>query len=156
MANHQGNRHPNMPIQKLLIRRARCGIVVNASSLHLRTVTLGRRVVYCEQHTVASHESRQQQRQQPPRELFGLTSQGLQEVIISGVVILDARRTEPRRNSPSAVSKQDARNNQRQSPPVSSVQSGGQLIDPLLPFHRQLILNHPWLSHCAVCVVTAA
>ena len=156
MANHQGNCHPNMAIQILLAGRARCGIAVNASSLHLRAVTLGRRVVYCKQHTLACHEPRQQQRQQPSREMFGLASQGLQEVIISGIVVLDTRRSEPRCNGPSAASKQDACNDQRQPPPVLTMQSGGQPIDPLLPFHRRLILNHPWLSHCAVCLTTAA
>jgi len=40
--------------------------------------------------------------------VFGLPSQGLQEVIISGAVVLDTRRSEPRCHGPSAASKQDA------------------------------------------------
>jgi len=129
---------------------------MNARALHVRTVPLGGRIVDRQQHARTNLQPQQDQHEQPRGQSLGLASQGLEEVIIVGEVVADPSGPQPGRHGPPAAGKQHPQENQRQPPATAAMQSGSQVIDPLLPIFRRLITNHPWLSLCAATSVTAA
>ena len=143
-------------IQELLVGRAGGRVVMNAGPLHVRPVPPGGCIVHGQQHALAADQPHQQQHPQTLGQGFGLASQGLKEVVIVGEVVADLDGPQPARDGSPPARKHHSQENQRQPPATATVQSGGQPFDPLLPFLRRLIRNHPWLSLRAATSVTAA
>ncbi len=156
MTQHQRDRHPNMTIQELLIGWSRRRIVMNAGPLDVRPIPFGGRIVHGQQYPFAGDQPQQQQTQQPLGQLFGLASQGLEEVVIVGEVVGNPHGSQPGGDRPSSPGKEHPQENQRQPPAIATMQPGGQPLHPLLPILWRLIVNHPWLSHRAASSATAA
>jgi len=91
-------------------------------------------MIHGEQDAVPVAQPNQQQPQQSLGQFFGLASQGLQEVIIVTKVVSHSDGTEPRGDRSSATGEHDPHDDDRQPPAISTVQSGGEPSDPLLPF----------------------
>ena len=150
MPDGQREGHPDMSVKILLVGRSRRGVVVNVGAFDLRAVPLGRCVVEDRQEPIAQRQCPQNQRQQRRGDRFGLASKGCQEVIIVLVIGTDPCRPQPGRHSPPPVGKENAHEQDRQSPAIAGMQARRQPLAPLGPIFRGLPMTfriaHPWLS----------
>jgi hypothetical protein len=150
----------SMAIEILLVGRARHRIVMDVGSFDMRPVTPRGRIVQGQQHPHRQRQLAQNDEHQLRRHLFGLASEAGQKVIIVLVVVADAGGSQSGCHGPSSLRKEHAQHQHRQPPSAAAVQAAGQSLAPLRPLGRtrptKLVFGHPWLSRCAVCLVTTA
>ena len=148
MPQRQRQSDPDVSIQILLVGRAGRGIVMDVRPFDLGPVPLGGGVVDNRQQTVGQGQDPQHEQKKLRGDRTGLASEWGEEVIIVLEIVADSGGAEPTGDGPPADSKQYARQQHRQPPPVACVQPGPQPFAPLRPIVRTfpVCFRHPWLS----------
>ena len=167
MPQCQRNRDPgtavkrwSVAVQKRLVGRARCGVVMDIRPFDFWPIPLGRRVVDHQQQTLGQRQGPQNQHHQRRRDRIGLASHRRKEVIIVSKVVADPGGSKPGGDGATAAGEQNAQQQHGQSPTIAGMQTCDEPLAPLVPLIRSFPttfrIRHPWLLRCAACLTTAA